>query len=63
MINATFITDPNLIIVNNSKKVMLVVEIHYGRHHKANFEKFTAAIAGKKLETQKLHTIIAKITH
>lgn len=38
------------------------VEIHYNRHHRTYFDKFTAAIDGTELETQSLHTIFANVS-
>lgn len=38
------------------------MEVHYSKHHKTYFDKFTAAIAGTDLESQSLEEIFASVS-
>lgn len=38
------------------------MEVHYSRHHKTYFDKFTAAIIGTELENQSLEEIFASMS-
>ncbi|SON52828.1 superoxide dismutase [Vibrio tapetis] len=38
------------------------MEVHYSKHHRTYFDKFTAAIAGSELESQSLTDIFANIS-
>ncbi|MFA6949378.1 MAG: superoxide dismutase [Lentimicrobiaceae bacterium] len=40
----------------------LTVEIHYSKHHKAYFEKFTAALAGSEFEGKSIEDIFKNIS-
>jgi Fe-Mn family superoxide dismutase len=40
----------------------LTMEIHHTKHHKAYFDKFTAAIAGTELESKSIEEIFANIS-
>ena len=42
---------------------MLTLEIHYGKHHKAYFDNFLAAIKGTEMESMNIKEIFKKISN